>query len=246
MKLNILVTNYNGSGYLENCLFSVAMQTVPDWRCWVMDDCSTDKSLEVLRVLQGIMGDRLIVIKNEVKKWQVGNYDQVLAFSAIADDEICIELDSDDWLADRHVLERIVRAYQDPQLWTTWGQSLYYPYRFHRPYGSEPLEDVRTVRNSGWWAVGHLHTWRAFLWRNIEPSHLRLPLSYSYIPCAGDRVAFVPMLEMAGNEHARFLPEVNYIYNMANPLNEYRVRSALAEQCAAYITTLPVYPLLQR
>ncbi len=247
MSIHVLVTNYNGAAFLEQCLFSLTMQTITNWTCWVTDDCSTDNSVEVLTKLKGLMGDRLMVLFNSTKLWQVGNYDQVLHFvTRVADDDICIELDGDDWLPDRHVLERVVRAYQDPNLWTTWGQSLYHPDRFNRPYGSEPLEDVRTVRNSGWWAIGHLHTWRAFLWRAIKPEHLRWPGTKDYLPCAGDRAAFVPMLEMAGNDHARFLPDVNYIYNTASPLNEYRVHAELQQRCADYVDSLPAYSLLSR
>jgi hypothetical protein len=32
-----------------------------------------------------------------------------------------------------------------------------------------------------------------------------------------------PMFEMSGEEHYRFLPEVNYVYNELNPLNDHKV-----------------------
>jgi hypothetical protein len=31
------------------------------------------------------------------------------------------------------------------------------------------------------------------------------------------------MLEMAGEEHYRFLPNINYIYNESNPINDHKV-----------------------
>jgi hypothetical protein len=32
-----------------------------------------------------------------------------------------------------------------------------------------------------------------------------------------------PMFEMSGEEHYRFLPEINYIYNESNPINDHKV-----------------------
>jgi len=32
-----------------------------------------------------------------------------------------------------------------------------------------------------------------------------------------------PMLEMSG-KHSRFIPKVLYVYNMANPINDYKER----------------------
>ena len=32
-----------------------------------------------------------------------------------------------------------------------------------------------------------------------------------------------PMFEMSGEEHYRFLPNINYIYNESNPINDHKV-----------------------
>jgi hypothetical protein len=32
-----------------------------------------------------------------------------------------------------------------------------------------------------------------------------------------------PMIEMCGEEHYRFMDEINYIYNESNPINDHKV-----------------------
>ena len=48
-KITFLVTNYNNANYIEDCLDSIVNQTNPDWDCWVIDDCSTDDSIDKIK-----------------------------------------------------------------------------------------------------------------------------------------------------------------------------------------------------
>ena len=46
--VTLLVTNYNYARYLRQCLDSVARQSYPYWECLIVDDVSSDDSLEVI------------------------------------------------------------------------------------------------------------------------------------------------------------------------------------------------------
>jgi GT2 family glycosyltransferase len=48
-KLSIIVTNHNYGRYLGDCLESVASQTYPEIECIVVDDNSSDDSIQVIR-----------------------------------------------------------------------------------------------------------------------------------------------------------------------------------------------------
>jgi hypothetical protein len=63
---------------------------------------------------------------------------------------------------------------------------------------------------------------------------------------AGDLAFMLPMLEMAGPSHARFLGDYNYVYNGENPLSEHRVDGALQWETSQAIRRLPAYERLER
>jgi glycosyltransferase involved in cell wall biosynthesis len=54
-KVSIIVTNYNYADYIQDCLHSVSLQTYPDIECIIVDDCSSDDSVE--RIERFIQGD---------------------------------------------------------------------------------------------------------------------------------------------------------------------------------------------
>ena len=46
-----LVANYNCASFLEDCIRSLQTQTVPNWKCIICDDRSTDESKRILSTL---------------------------------------------------------------------------------------------------------------------------------------------------------------------------------------------------
>jgi hypothetical protein len=60
------------------------------------------------------------------------------------------------------------------------------------------------------------------LWKKIKEEDLR-DENGSYWNVAGDLSFMFPMFEMSGQEHYRFLPTINYIYNESNPINDHKV-----------------------
>tara|TARA_R110002020_G_scaffold22920_22_gene76949 strand:- start:1300 stop:2721 length:1422 start_codon:yes stop_codon:yes gene_type:complete len=52
------------------------------------------------------------------------------------------------------------------------------------------------------------------------------------------------MFEMAGHKHTKFMPEVNYIYNDDNPLNDNKKSLSDQEECARYAKSKQPYPPL--
>lgn len=47
--VSVLMSVYNGAPYLKEALDSIRKQTLTDWECIVIDDCSSDESPEILR-----------------------------------------------------------------------------------------------------------------------------------------------------------------------------------------------------
>jgi len=47
-KMTFIIANYNNSDYIKVCIDSVKNQTNPNWECLIIDDCSTDNSIDII------------------------------------------------------------------------------------------------------------------------------------------------------------------------------------------------------
>jgi glycosyltransferase involved in cell wall biosynthesis len=213
----ILTTTYNCENYVEKSLLSIMGQRFKDFKCYITDDLSTDNTIDV--IIKTISGDdRFILIENEQKMYQPGNYDQVIRGLDIPDDEICVEIDGDDWLANSNVLSFINEVYQDKNVWMTSGS---FKYNDGRPGFANPPKSFTNVRKQTF-TLSHMRTWKSWLWKKIKEEDLK-DNSGNYWSVAGDLSFMFPMLEMSGENHFKFISDVLYIYNESNPLNDHKV-----------------------
>jgi len=237
----ILTTVYNAEQYIEKCIGSIMGQTHTDFKCYITDDISTDNSVKLIEgMIQG--DDRFILIKNTVKCYQPGNYDQVIRNNPdIDDNEIIIEIDGDDWLPNSKTLELVNTLYQDQNIWITNGTFRYANGQFGFSSKQKINENLRNAEMT----CSHLRTWRAFLWRNIKQEDLKDETG-TYWSVTGDLAFMFPMLEMAGDEHYHFIKDITYIYNGDNPLNDHKVNLTKVNQVANKIRSMPKYSKLIR
>lgn len=48
-EISVVIPNFNGEAFLENCLNSLEEQSFKDFEIIIVDDCSTDDSLTILK-----------------------------------------------------------------------------------------------------------------------------------------------------------------------------------------------------
>jgi glycosyltransferase involved in cell wall biosynthesis len=218
MSLVILTTAYNCENYIEKCLSTIMTQKHNDFRCFITDDLSTDDTNN--KVKNFIKNDdRFFLIKNNKKMYQPGNYDQIIRGDYnIKDNDICIEVDGDDWLPDSEVFNRIEKTYSDENVWLANGSFKYHDGRGGFACPHESCEDIRNKP----FTLSHIRTWRAFLWRKIKVEDLK-DENGEYWDVAGDLAFMFPMVEMSGIDHYRFMHDINYVYNEENPLNDHKL-----------------------
>jgi hypothetical protein len=82
-----------------------------------------------------------------------------------------------------------------------------------------------------------------FLWRNIKDEDHK-DSNGDYLSINADLAYMLPMLEMAGPEHYKYLPEVNLVYNNLNPINDHKVNMDLVNKVAGEIRSKPKYKRL--
>lgn len=129
-KFAIIVPNYNndhseykGKTYLRNCIESILNQTYKNFELIIVDDMSTDTSVDTIKSYKD---DRIHLIKNIRKRYNGGsrNVGIEYALTNLDFDYFCF-LDSDDWWVDNKVLETINNRLMGHELLTIGCQMLY-------------------------------------------------------------------------------------------------------------------------
>jgi glycosyltransferase involved in cell wall biosynthesis len=109
-KISIVVTSYNCRSYIDAAIRSVARQTLPGFECVIVDDASTDDSVEVIqRTLHELNDPRFMLLRLEANRGQTGATRAGL--ERTAQPFVCF-LDADDVWHERF-LERHVAAHMN-------------------------------------------------------------------------------------------------------------------------------------
>lgn len=95
VKITVLVAVYNTQAYLRQCLDSLCRQTLSNIQIVCVDDCSTDRSPDILNEYAG-RDRRITVMRTPVNSGQAAARHMGLQ---AAQGEYTTFVDSDDWLA---------------------------------------------------------------------------------------------------------------------------------------------------
>ena len=101
MKISVIVPVYNVEQYLEKCLESLINQTCSKYEIICIDDCSTDASLDILK-MYGEKYDNIRILTNQVNRGL--SYNRNLGVRE-AIGKYVLFVDSDDWLTSKETLE---------------------------------------------------------------------------------------------------------------------------------------------
>ena len=101
----IIIPNFNNEEWLDKCLSSIMNQTYKDYEVIVIDDCSTDNSLEIIRKYPV----KLIVMDHKVYNGGARN----VGIRLESDKPYTMFLDSDDWLYSNDVLKKIANRLKE-------------------------------------------------------------------------------------------------------------------------------------
>lgn len=102
--VTVIIPSYNPGGLLRESIDSVFRQTCDDWRIVLVDDASTDGSLETLQ--DRLQDPRVTALTNEVNLGQSGSLN--IALNQVRS-KFFLQLDADDWLED-HAIQTFLRA----------------------------------------------------------------------------------------------------------------------------------------
>lgn len=238
-----VVPSYNNMRWYLHNLDSLVNQEYSNFRIIYIDDCSNDGMSQAITayLARSPHADKIEYIRNTQRKGALANI--ITAVYECQPHEIVLLVDGDDWLVNNQVLKTLNAVYQDEGVWLTYGQ---YTRTSGPAYGCRALPEHVITANSYRtydWVTSHLRTFYAGLFHQIELDDLRY--GQGYYPMAWDLAMMFPMLEMAGR-HSRFIPQVLYVYNTENPLNDFKQNLQLQQSIDRMIRSKKRYtPLAQ-
>lgn len=102
-KFSIIVPNYNNAKWIDKTIESVLNQTYQNWEMFIIDDMSTDNSIEIIKRYKD---SRITLIENKIKWYNGGSRNWgILKAKETNPNGYLLFIDSDDWLAYDKVLE---------------------------------------------------------------------------------------------------------------------------------------------
>lgn len=101
---DIIIANYNSEEWIEQCLNSILNQTFKDFKIIIVDDISSDKSVQKIREYND---KRIELHINDTKRWNGGSRNEGLRF---AKGKYVLFMDCDDWLYDEEALENMYKV----------------------------------------------------------------------------------------------------------------------------------------
>src|SRR5712664_3992737 len=96
-RVSVLTPVYNGARYLSQCIDSVRNQRYSNWEYIIVNNCSTDATLDIVARYAAI-DSRIKVINNPTFVGVIENHN--IAFKLISpDSQYCKVVSADDWIA---------------------------------------------------------------------------------------------------------------------------------------------------
>ena len=234
-KLVVFITGYNNSAWVEKTLDSVFIQQYQNFRILYIDDASSDGAAEIVQeyIAQHNLYDRFTFVINKARKRKLANL--YYGFYQCEDDEVVIFIDGDDWLIHDRVFDRIIKEYQDPSVWMTYGSYCNVPkieadrWRVQRSGSCNYIPDDVFRKKSyrkHTFIFMHLRTCYGWLLKQIKLKDLIAQKVSGFVgdfyPASNDLATFFPVVEMA-HGHVKYIPEFLYVRNLYSDLVGFKV-----------------------
>ena len=246
----VVVAVWNAAHWITSTLTSLLRQRHRTFLCVIIDDASDDGTFQ--QASTAAHGDpRFVVRRNEERRGAAYNFYRTLSAPGAAealrlsDEDVVVFLDGDDWLAGDWVLDWLTthiygleRSGRQGTCWMSYGGLVYFPHGVRSP---SPPFPARVVQDQSYreheWISTHLRTCKYKLWRRLGAQAFKGPEG-GWLDMTVDMATMFPLLEMAAGR-ACHVEEPLYVYNMANPRNDFRVNETRQLALAAYIRAAP-------
>ncbi len=229
----ILVASYNNEKNVERQLkLLIEQRSSRPYKIIYINDCSTDATgrlVDDFVARHSLPSSFIEVVHNTKRVGTALENIYTAVHTRIPDDAVVLSVDGDDTLSYKGVLERLEKAYANPDIWMTFGRFVVIPGgEFWAQCWKYPEEVIRTRSFRASPIVPtHLKTFKAGLFKKIKKEDLLGP-DGTFFKKAGDMAFMFPLLEMCapkgpvGVNHSMFIEDtVLYVYNAGTELNDH-------------------------
>jgi len=216
--LKIITTCYNCEHFIEKCIESVLVQDESEWEMYIIDDASSDKSIEVAQKTAN-RDPRIKILRNKKNMGAVFNKTSNFVYHAKPKDEdVIVTLDGDDRFINTRTLSYLRQIYSKGY-WLTYGgfkcmESVTFPEAF-----MSPIDWSLSLRRQQY-CLTHLRSHKFFLYKNVEDKDLRHKNGVLF-KFPEDIILNVPMAEMAGPDKCFYIKEKLYQYRWHKGMDHY-------------------------
>ena len=244
-RIVVITPVYNAERYIDKCIESVMSQDYKNYEMIIIDDASTDRTLEVAhRTLtkHKFLGE-VKVIKNETNQGAVHNQIKTIKDNCSPGDIVML-LDGDDWLInDPNVFNKFNNYYHAGAEYTygsCWSLADSIPL-IAQPYPPE-VKAQKAYRDYKFnWNMPYPHL-RTFLAKLVLPLNDELfqDEEGNWFRAGGDNATFYNIIEQADPDKVLCVPDIVYNYNDLNPINDYKVNGDEQNNTASKIISKTV------
>lgn len=247
----ILVPFYNpGPKLLDRCLKSIEDQTYKNFQVCLIDDASTDNTVELHKVIDKYCSRNKNFTKIIKKKNKGTLHSNVIAMQKLKpnDMDVVVICDGDDQLYDKNVFEYLANIYKSKKVFVTFGN-------YVRRKGNTVRKGLNILcKDKSYWndiikrnafrehkyVFSHLKTFRYILFKNIKKQHLMK--DGEYIRSSTDAATMYPIMELSGGKFV-CVNKPLYIYTEDQVNSHHNNKEKLKKQTAnrKYIQNLPKY-----
>lgn len=206
MLFSILIANYNNGQYFKNCYDSIISQTYIDWEVIIVDDGSTDNSIEIIEQL--ISNNSKFKLYQNEKNYGCG-YTKRKSID-LANGEICGFLDPDDMLEPNALEEMVLAHKQNPYASLIYSNNILLNEDLSKNF--QPAEkknqvqngDLKFINSNG--EIGHFSTFKRKMYSNTSGIS-------AYLKRAVDQDLYLKLYEQG---YVVFLDKFLYKYRIHN------------------------------
>ncbi len=227
-SIGIITAVYNAEAYIEKCIKSVASQNYDNYAMYIVDDASTDNTVEiakqVIMSLPTSVQNKFHLITNTENIGAVANHYKLIQF--IKHKDLCMIVDGDDWLVNNpNIFHMYNNLYHDGAEFTygsCWSVVDNIPL-VAQPYPPKVKanRDYRNYKFNWNMPYTHLRTFDTMLVADLIDDDLKIDGIWPR--AGGDTALFYYLIEKAEPDKVICVPEIVYNYNDANPINDYKV-----------------------